>query len=62
MPAGIIYRDLKPCRIAFWPMVQTEVAHVLTWLRGDDVRAIANLVDWDAQIQLFRSHLAGSHR
>jgi hypothetical protein len=37
-------------------------------VRGPDrisenrVRAIASLVDWDAQIQLFRSHLVGSQR
>jgi hypothetical protein len=45
-----------------------ELYVALSERRGPDritenrLRAIASLVDWDAQIQLFRSHLAGSQR
>jgi hypothetical protein len=50
------------------PAIQEALLFLPKTVRGPDrisenrVRAIASLVDWDAQIQLFRSHLAGSQR
>jgi hypothetical protein len=49
------------------PAIQEALLFLPKTVRGPDrilekrVRAIASLVDWDAQIQLFRSCLAGSH-
>jgi len=50
------------------PAIQEALLFLPKTLRGPDritenrLRGIASLVDWDAQIQLFRSHLAGSQR
>jgi hypothetical protein len=50
------------------PAIQEALLFLPKTLRGPDritenrLRAIASLIDWDAQIQLFRSHLAGSQR
>jgi hypothetical protein len=50
------------------PAIQEALLFLPKTLRGPDritenrLRAIASLVDWHAQIQLFRSHLAGSQR
>jgi DNA invertase Pin-like site-specific DNA recombinase len=50
------------------PAIQEALLFLPKTLRGPDritenrLRGIASLVDWDAQIQLFRSRLAGSQR
>jgi hypothetical protein len=50
------------------PAIQEALLFLPKTVRGPDritenrVRAIASLVDWEAQIQLFRSHLASSRR
>jgi len=50
------------------PSIQEALLFLPKAVRGPDritenrLRAIASLVDWDAQIQLFRSHLASSQR
>ena len=50
------------------PAIQEALLFLPKILRGPDritenrLRGIASLVDWDAQIQLFRSHLASSQR
>jgi hypothetical protein len=50
------------------PAIQETLLFLPKTLRGPDrisenrLRDIAGLVDWEMQIQVFRSHLAGSHR
>ena len=50
------------------PAIQEALLFLPKTLHGPDritenrLRGIASLVDWDAQIQRFRSHLAGSQR
>ena len=50
------------------PAIQEALLFLPKTVRGPDritenrLRDIAGLVDWEAQIQLFRSHLAGSQR
>jgi hypothetical protein len=50
------------------PAIQEALLFLPKTLRGPDritenrLRGIASLVDWEAQIQLFRSRLAGSQR
>jgi hypothetical protein len=50
------------------PTIQEALLFLPKTVRGPDritenrLRGIASLVDWEAQIQLFRSHLAGSQR
>ena len=50
------------------PAIQEVLLFLPKTLRGPDrisenrLREIAGLVDWEMQIQVFRSHLAGSHR
>jgi hypothetical protein len=55
-------------RNALAPAIQEALLFLPKTVRGPDritenrVRDIASLVDWDAQIQLFRSHLASSQK
>ena len=50
------------------PAIQEALLFLPKTLTGSDrmtenrLRAIASLVDWEAQIQLFRFHLAGSQQ
>ena len=50
------------------PTIQDTLLFLPKTMRGRDritersLRGIAKLVDWDAQIQLFRSRLAGSQQ
>jgi hypothetical protein len=50
------------------PAIQEALLFLPKTVRGPDritenrLRGIASLIDWDAQIQLFRSHMAGSQR
>ena len=50
------------------PAIQEALLFLPKTVRGPDritenrLRTIASLVDWDVQIQRFRSHLAGSQR
>ena len=60
------YEILRLTNLA--PAIQEALLFLPKTVRGPDritenrLRTIASLVDWDAQIQLFRSHLAGSQR